>query len=140
MASKMNKLIDILKKHEGLRLKPYLDSVGKLTIGVGRNLDDNGIRQIEAEFMLENDIKATIKECEKFTWFDSLNEARKTVIISMVFNIGMPVFKTFKKTISHIETHDFFPASVEMMRSRWADQVGNRAVELSKMMQTGNYV
>ena len=56
MAYRMESMIGMLKRHEGLRLKPYQDTIGKLTIGYGRNLDDRGISKEEAEYLLRNDI------------------------------------------------------------------------------------
>jgi lysozyme len=145
------KLKEILTRHEELRLWPYLCPAGKRTIGVGRNLDDKGLSKEEiamlldegisekvAEMLLDNDIADAIKECnQKFPWFDGLNEARTIVVISMVFNMGMPRFLGFRKTIGHIEAGRFGAAADEMLDSRWARQVGRRATELAQMMRDG---
>jgi lysozyme len=134
------RLKGLLIKHEGLKLKPYYDTVGKLTIGVGRNLDDVGISEHEAMVMLENDIGiAESKADQVFPWFRKLNPARKDVIISMIFNLGLSGFINFKKMIKSLEQLDYNQASIEMIDSLWAKQVGNRAVELSNMMKTGFY-
>ena len=136
----LTELQSILIKHEGLRLKPYLDTVGKWTVGCGRNLSDNGISEEEAMTMLENDIQTTIKDINNnFDWYTRLNDARRIVIISMVFNMGISRFKGFKKTINLIEDKDYKEAAQEMLNSKWATQVGKRAVELSKMMETGKW-
>jgi len=134
-----DKLLDMLIKHEGMVLKPYIDVVGKLTIGVGRNLDDNGVTREEAIFMLTNDVARTKKELSQFNWFNALDKVRQDAIINMVFNLGLPAFLKFKKTIKALEEKDFERASVEMLDSRWAAQVGNRAKELSYMIKTGKY-
>ncbi len=135
-----NTLTDLLKKHEGLRLKPYVDTATppRLTIGFGRNLDDVGISIDEAEFMLDNDIKRTLAECRaNFTWFNGLSENRQAVVASMVFNMGIARFKGFARTIAHIEAGYYEDAAREMLDSKWASQVGRRAVELAQLMREG---
>lgn len=128
---------DLIKKHEGLRLKPYKCSAGKLTIGYGRNIEDNGISQSEADTMLNNDIQQCYAECSKFKFWNKINEARQAVIIDMCFNLGINRLKCFKKMLSALERGDYKTASKEMLDSNWARQVKSRATELSKIMQKG---
>ncbi len=129
-------LIEDLKRHEGLRLKPYKDTVGKLTIGVGRNLDDVGISEQEADMMLRNDINIAISEANSaFPWLVNLSDARKDVIYNMAFNMGLPTLRLFTNTIGHIKRKDFDLAADEMTSSKWARQVGIRATELSNIMR-----
>lgn len=130
-------LRELLIKHEGLRLKPYVDTVGKLTIGVGRNLDDVGISKDEALFMLDNDIEKCEAELKQFDWFNNLDEVRQIVLLDMAFNLGIPRLLKFKKTIQYIQDCDFENAAKEMLDSIWAKQVKGRALELSEMMRTG---
>jgi len=83
------KIKELLIKHEGLKLKPYICPAGKLTIGVGRNIEDNGISKDEAMYLLENDIKRCEKELrEIFNDFDSLPDNIKIALIDMIFNMG----------------------------------------------------
>ena len=132
-------IVDLLIKHEGLRLKPYRDTVGKLTIGVGRNLDDMGITRGEALYLLGNDINRVRLELIKIVgWFLTLGTVRQTVLIDMVFNLGITRFKRFKKLIRAIEARDWEKAATEMLDSRWARQVGRRATELARMMRDGD--
>lgn len=136
----MSRLHEMLIRHEGLRLKPYRDTVGKLTIGVGRNLDDVGITREEALILLDNDIAKVRREVNRaFPWFAQLNPVRKNVVLNMVFNIGLPRFRQFKKTIAAIKAKDWEEAASQMLDSRWARQVGRRARELAAMMKTGKY-
>ena len=130
----------LIAKHEGLRLKPYLDSVNKWTIGYGRNLSDNGISRYEAELMLVRDIADVYNDVAPFKWIKDLNSAREAVIVDMVFNLGISRFKKFKKTIKLLEAKDYYLASIEMLDSKWAKQVGRRAIKLSHMMKTGEWV
>lgn len=131
---------DLIKKHEGLRLSCYQCTAGKTTIGFGRNIEDNGISLDEAELMLSNDIK----ECEsvlsgKMQHWESLSEVRQAVMVNMMYNLGWPRLSRFKNTLAAIDNGYFDRAAAEMLDSKWARQVGNRAIELSEMMKTNNW-
>ncbi len=134
----MSKLIEQLKRHEGFRSKPYKDTEGFTTIGYGFNVDA-GISEFLAELILKNQVYTIEYELGSFGWFDSINEARQDVIINMVFNIGKSGFMQFKKMIAAIEHGDFEEAAKQMLDSKWAGQVGDRAIELAEQMRTGKY-
>lgn len=132
------KLMYRLIEEEGMKLKAYRCPAGKLTIGVGRNLEDKGLSNEEALFLLQNDIIEAVKELKKaFLFFDSLNETRQIVLIDMCFNLGINGLKKFKKMIKALENQDFSLASKEMLSSCWAKQVGARARSLALLMETG---
>jgi lysozyme len=134
-------LIDLLTVHEGKRLKPYRDSVGKLTIGVGRNLDDVGISEAEANDMLYHDLDRVWGQItSKYPWFEKLDEVRQDVVLSMVFNIGIRGFGEFKNLIASMEKGNYIEARINMLDSGWARQVGNRAKDLAYMMSHGTYL
>ncbi len=129
------RLREMLVIHEGLELKPYRDTVGKLTIGVGRNLDDVGIARSEALFLLDNDIENSITEMRSFQWFDNLDLERKVVLVNMHFNMGLDRLRGFKKMLVAVKLGEYEEAAEEMLDSKWAKQVGNRAIELAEMMR-----
>ena len=135
----INRLEDLLIRHEGLKNKPYRCSADALTIGVGRNLESNGISYDEAIFLLRNDINRTIIELCQFEWFSDLEGARRDAIISICFNLGLPRFKTFVKAIAALNARDYTLASDEFMDSKWRRQVGRRAVELCAMLEENEY-
>ncbi len=127
-----------LIRHEGLRLKPYRCSAGKLSIGVGRNLDDNGISKQEAFCLLDNDIaSSTAGLLQALPWVKDLDEARRNVLINMTFNMGITTLLTFKNTLSLIKGGRYEEAAKNMLLSKWAMQVGSRAVELARIMEEG---
>lgn len=131
-------LRDDLVRDEGIRLKPYRCTAGKLTIGVGRNLDDNGISHAEAIALLDNDIARVKAECGKaFAWFGALDDARQDVVLNMVFNLGVTRFSQFHQTIQHISRGEYSAAADQMLKSLWAKQVGSRAVRLARKMREG---
>jgi lysozyme len=127
-----------LIRHEGLRLKPYRCSAGKLTIGIGRNIEDVGITEEEALVLLGNDISRVITELDRnIPTFSGLDEIRKRVLVDMCFNLGISRLMKFRRMLAALEAFDYAQAAVEMMDSRWAHQVGNRAKRLKHMMKTG---
>jgi lysozyme len=135
----MNRIKAQLVRHEGLRLKPYRCTAGKLTIGIGRNLDDRGISQKEAYAMLERDIQ----DCEQWLIdeiaeiYNKLDEVRQSVLLNMCFNLGIKGLLGFKNTLDFIGAGDWERAANNMLASKWAKQVGMRAIELSELMRKG---
>jgi len=136
----MDRIKEQLVRHEGLRLKPYRCTAGKLTIGIGRNLDDCGISQAEAYVMLINDIM----NCEKQLQakipdiYNGLDEVRKSVLLNMCFNLGINGLLGFKNTLAFVKAGDWERAANNMLVSKWAKQVGRRAIELSELMRKGH--
>jgi lysozyme len=133
-------MIEALKAHliarEGLRLRPYKCSSGKLTLGVGRNIEDNGITTEEAMYLLTNDINNTIEELEtKFEWFPWLPVNAQLVLADMCFNLGLPTLLSFKKMLKAIEKKKWNKASKEILDSRYAKQVGNRAIYNAHLLE-----
>ncbi len=125
-------------RHEGLKLKPYRCPAGKLTIGVGRNLDDVGLQIDEVKLLLRNDIAAASAVCRSsIPNFGSLSDRRRMALIDMAFNLGGSRFRGFVKMRSAVAEEDFELAATEMENSRWAGQVGQRAVTLAAMMREG---
>ncbi len=127
------------KKVKGkLRFFPYQDSEGIWTIGYGRNIEQKGISQDEADFLLEVDILEAYNECMKaFSWFKGLDTVRSQVILNMAFNMGVGKVKRFKKMIAAIIKEDWHEAATQMLDSRYARQTKERAVRLANRMETG---
>lgn len=125
-----------LMKHEGLKLTPYKCTAGKTTIGYGRNLDDVGITNAEAAAMLESDIDRCISELDRTRpGWQSHDSARQNVLIEMVFNLGMPRLLGFTNMWAAIDRKNYAQAASEMLNSRWATQVGQRAKTLAEIMR-----
>lgn len=127
----------MLRAHEGVRTRPYHDTVGRITVGVGRNLDDKPLKPDEIEYLLDGDVQDVLAECRTFSWFVKLNEVRQLVIADMLFNLGFARFKAFSMTIAALERGDYDLAATNMLQSKWAVQVGQRARDLAQMMRAG---
>lgn len=127
-----------LRIDEGCKPKPYTDTVGKLTVGVGRNLDDVGLRPDEIDYLLGNDVTvATATARRLFPSFEGLSDARKAVLVNMAFNLGEARLGAFKRFRDAVEAKAWPQAAAEMLDSTWAKQVGQRAVRLAKAMEAG---
>lgn len=127
-----------LRRDEACKLSPYTDTRGNLTIGVGRNLTGVGISAEEAEYLLGNDIYKAISSIAKFLpWADSLDDARHGVLVNMAFNMGIGGLLNFEHFLEAMKERDWPTASREMLNSKWADQVGDRAKRLSQQVLTG---
>lgn len=132
----------MLIRHEGERLKPYRDSVGKLTIGVGINITD-GISKEESTWLMRHRLSKTAKELKrKFPVVQQMDTVRYYVLLDMAYNMGVPTLSRFVKMWDAIdqavnERGGFMRASAEMLDSKWSRQVGPRAKELAYMMVSG---
>ncbi|MEX3556626.1 MAG: glycoside hydrolase family protein [Burkholderia gladioli] len=127
-----------LSRDEGRRLKPYVDTVGKTTIGVGRNLTDVGITDTECDVLLSDDIDRTVAWLDRnLSWWRSLDPVRQRVVINMAFNMGGGLL-TFTNTLAAMQRGDYAAAADGMLASKWAVQVGDRAKRLAAMMRGGS--
>lgn len=143
-----DRLLPRIIHEESMRLFPYLDCCGKpwrecacqekgnLTIAAGVNIDA-GITEDEGVYLTGGRLDKAMREAETFDWFDTLDIVRQEVVVDMIFNMGLADFKAFKRMIAALEKKDYHIASAEMMNSVWKNQVGDRAMRLSKMMWSG---
>ena len=132
------KLLEELKLDEGLRLKPYLCSSGKLTIGVGRNLDDIGITRAEAMVLLDNDVDRCIRELDgALPWWRNLTDARQRALANMCFNLGITRLRKFSRTLRALEDARYEDAARHALDSAWARQVGARATRIAALIRAG---
>lgn len=129
-------LAERIKKHEGLRLFPYEDSVGVLTIGYGHNLDQGITREI-AEAIFQRDLEIAEVGASTVVGFSAMNEARQGVLIEMVFQLGTEGVHKFRRMLAAIKKRDYETASEEMLDSKWATQTPERAKTLANIMRNG---
>jgi lysozyme len=133
-------LADQLRRDEGWRTYPYKDSVGKLTIGYGRNLDDVGISPQEGDILLANDIKAATVSLEShFPWVMSLDSVRMGALTNLCFNMGIGALSGFKDMLEKVKDGDYKGASFALLISKYAKQVGLRAQRLALQLETGTW-
>ena len=147
----LEKLKEQLTLEEGLRLNAYLDSVGILTVGIGHNCradpvlgvdkvgDTITVETCHELFMRDLDEKAINELDRELSWWRDLDDVRQNVMVDMAFNMGITVLLTFNNTLKAIEEGRWMDAAEGMRKSRWAKQVGARAVRLEKMMETGEW-
>jgi lysozyme len=127
-----------LIRDEGRKLKPYRDTLGILTIGVGRNLEQRGISQATSDQMLDEDIGIAESELDQNApWWRSLSDSRQRGILNMAFNMGWPRLSGFRAMLSALQTGEFEKAATEALNSKWAGQVGDRAKRIAEMFRAG---
>ena len=139
----MKHLIDMLKRQEGVSKYAYEDHLGYITVGVGRCLDPEkglGLSDDEIDLLLRNDIDRCYSELGVFSWFLDLDSVRQHALVSMLFQLGLPNFLQFKKTLAYLAEGKYSQAAAESLRSRWARQTPNRANEIAYMIETGQYL
>ena len=129
-------LIEQIKRHEGLRLKVYRCPAGKLTIGYGRNLEDNGIREEEADYLLINDLRFVEDSLAKrLAFWDDMPKRVQQVLINMGFQLGISGLMAFRRTLALLDARNYKSAADEMLNSRWARQTPGRAKELAQIVR-----
>jgi len=134
---KRSALIAMLRRHEGVEPYGYQCTEGKLTVGVGRNIDPEGglgLSADEIDYLLENDINRTIADLEKFTWYAGLNENQQAGLVDFHFNVGGTTFRKFKNMIAALADGDYAEAAKELLDSRYAKQVGKRAKTIAALI------
>lgn len=132
------RLLEELKRDEGVRLKPYICTAGALTIGIGRNLDANGISLAEAEAMCLADIDRCMADLDReFPWWSSLPEGCQRGLVNMAYNLGITRLRQFKRTLNALEDRRWGDAADAALDSRWAQQVGQRAMRIAAMFRAG---
>lgn len=131
--------VEQIKKHEGFRSRPYYCTAQKLTLGYGRNLDDVGISEQEAEILLINDLTECRAGVKRNIDIRFCNSVQVDALVNMAYNLGLSGLLAFKKMIRELEAGNFPEAANEMLDSRWASQVPSRAEELALQMVTGQW-
>lgn len=134
-------IIEQLRRDEGEVLHAYTDTLGYLTIGVGRLIDKRrggGISREESAFLLDNDLRACESALDvRLPWWRELNEPRRAVLIGMAFQMGMGGLLGFRNTLAMVQRGDYASAARGMLNSKWATQTPKRAHRMSEQMRTG---
>jgi len=133
--------IAFAKERERFMSKVYRCPAGKLTIGYGRNIEDVGVTEREAEILLQNDLEDAVSDVRKmFPGLDDADPVRFSVLVDMRFNLGLPRLNRFRLMLKAVAEKNWQQAAAEMVDSLWYHQVGIRAQKLVEMMSTGEYV
>lgn len=130
-------LQDDLERDEGRKKKPYLDTVNKITIGIGRNLTDNGLSEDEIDYLYQNDIKRCQKELAPFKWYTKQPSHIRDALLNMCFNLGINRLLGFKNMIAALDAGNYNSAAAHALDSVWAQQVGDRAKRIAAIIRQG---
>ena len=138
----MSKLVAQLKRHEGVKSHAYKCTANMITVGVGRNIDENGgigLSDDEINYLLENDIKRCKQELIALSWFTDPDSVRQDALVNLCFNLGLTRLMGFNNAMAAMAEGDYERAADEFYDSRWAKQVKSRADEVCEMVRTGRY-
>lgn len=134
---------DQLIRDEGMVLHAYEDSLGYLTIGVGRLIDKRkggGITEAEAFMLLDNDIERITRELERqLPWTAQLDEARRGALVNMAFQLGVAGLLQFRRALAAMRDDDWDTTAAELIGSRWAQQTPERAQRVARQIKTGDW-
>ena len=124
-------------RDEGFRERVYRCSAGKQTIGYGWNIDDLPLTRLSAQMILADQIETNVEELNRaLPWWLNLPDNAKLGLSNMVFNLGLPRLLKFKKMLAALEAHDFDKAALNALDSRWATQVGSRALRIAALYKS----
>jgi lysozyme len=131
-------LREAVQNDEGLRLLPYVDTAGKVTIGYGRNLTDVGITKGEALQLLDNDLTNAIASLTRaHPGVQALDPVRQIVLVNVAFNVGIAGINGFVKMWAAVERGDFESAAEELLDSAAARTNPARYARLASELMTG---
>jgi len=149
------KILERIKFHEGLRLMPYRDNLGKLTIGIGRCIDTkpftedelrfvgdwkHGITLVAAYQLCRKDISQCQQQLNTLGfWYHNLDDERKYALIDMCFQLGFDGLKGFKNMLKNIEKRNWYGAYYECLNSKYARQTPTRAKRIAILLKTGRW-
>ncbi|WP_065059534.1 glycoside hydrolase family protein [Paraburkholderia tropica] len=137
-------LIADLRRDEGVRYSPYMDTTGHLSVGVGRNLTvfplpagwTYPLTDAQVNQLLTQDLQNTFAQLDaKLPWWRTLDAVRQRVIANMAFNLGVAGLMTFKTALGAMQRGSYAIAAAAMLNSQWARQVGMRAQRLCYAME-----
>lgn len=120
--------MNMARENENLTLKPYHDTVDKLTVGYGRNLEDRGLTMAEAELLLANDVIEAHEELHtQLAFYKELSEIRQAVLMDLYHNMGLSGLLGFRNMLENLRNSQWDEAAEDLKDSRYWDQVGARA-------------
>jgi len=138
-ASERAAIRELITSHEGYRRHPYRCTAGKLTIGYGRNLDDVGIDEEEARYLLDRDIQKCVADLSQWPWFEALDTIRRRALIDMRFQLGAAGFRSFRHLLAALAAGDYETASAEVLHSKYARvDAPVRAQTIADMLRAGD--
>ena len=146
--------VERLKQLEGFKDKPYFDTVGKVTIGYGRNLEANPLTTNEvralmnrvkwnsrkdaedwAEMLMKKDLARISEELEnKLGIWPMCSKSEQIVLLDMAYNVGVPSLLNFKGMLDAIDNDNLTLAAYECLNSKYATTVKTRAIANAKML------
>jgi lysozyme len=139
-------IMEMIKLHEGVRTKPYKDSLGLWTVGVGHLIGDGKslppewdreLSMKEVDELFAKDYMHHKDMATKTPGWDKANETGQAAMIDLAFNMGGAWYKKWPTTAKALESGDFNKAADGLKDSKWYTQVKGRAVKIVEMIRNG---
>ena len=129
-----------LRRDEGVQYDVYMDTEGFLTLGVGHRLRSRPLSDKAVEQILDDDLTAITGELvAAYPWIARLSPARFGAMQNLAFNLGVGGLGTFKKMLAALQREDWEQAARELLDSKYAGQVKERAVRLARQLETSRW-
>ncbi len=124
--------------HEDYRDRPYVDTVGQITVGIGHNISAQAIAPDIIERWYTEDVAEALKTCHAlYPDFDVYDEVRQRVLLDLAFNLGITKLRKFYATNAAIRRGQWDLAAIHLQDSHWFSQVKTRGPRLVRMLRTG---
>jgi lysozyme len=135
-------LVSEIEAEEGFRALPYQDAGGVWTNGFGNTAGVGPhtapVTEAQARTRLASNLAGVIAQLDHaLPWWRSLNDVRQDVLADMAFNLGVTGLMAFRHMLGDVESGAYGLAAAQMLMSKWATQVGERAMRLSILMEKG---
>lgn len=127
----------LVEKHEGRRQHVYKCTAGKLTVGVGHNLEAKAMPDCVIDLLFACDLDDAEKDCKQYKYFAGLNQVRQAALIDMSFQLGRSRLAAFKKMHAHLKAEDYKGAARECLNSLYATQTPRRAQTIADLLDRG---
>ncbi len=126
----------MIERNEGRSQRPYLGRQGDLSIGVGRNLDRDGLTQKEVDLMLATDVETAIYNLTSYKWFWALSAPRVFALVDVMFSTGPAEFWTYGTLLEALENSNWPVAADSLLDTTWAKCHGSRAYRDARALLT----
>ena len=141
-----NEMTEEIKADEGVVNEVYLDHLGLPTVGVGHLIrEDDPEHGLDVGTQVGEERVAELFEADLYTCvaetkllypqFEELPAEAQKILCNMMFNMGRPRLSRFHKMKKAVDSSDWKEAANQMLDSKWAKQVPNRANRLIERMR-----
>ena len=127
----------VIERHEGYTRFPKPDAHNTLEVGYGLNLNRRGLYRDEADWLVIQEVTRLYGWLSSFDWFSPMSVNRQAALIDMAYDLGEDGIEEFARMMAWLDSRDYASAADEMLNSKWAIEVGQRAADDARLMRDG---